>query len=429
MRVLVVGSGGREDALVWKIAQSRRVKKIFAAPGNGGMASRATLVDINADDINGLCEFAKKEKIDLTVVGPEAPLVKGIVDKFEECGLRVFGANKKTAQLEGSKVFAKEIMKEFNVPTAAFEVFDNKDKALSFIRKKGTPIVIKADGLAAGKGVFVCETQKEAEDAIESIMAKRIFGDAGDRVVIEECLEGEEASIIIMSDGKNILPLASSQDHKRIYDDDKGPNTGGMGAYSPAPVVEGERFKEALRLIVHPMIKGLKEKGMPYKGVLYAGIMITDKGMHVLEFNVRFGDPETQAIIPRMKNDIVELIEASIDGKLKSLKGEWDDRPCVCIVAASGGYPGSYHKGKEIKGLEEAGSLKEIVVFHAGTKRESGNCLTSGGRVLGISALGKNIEGAIKAAYEAAEKIHFDGIYYRRDIGRRALCLGNQPLR
>lgn len=421
MKVLVIGSGGREDALVWKIAQSDRVKEIYAAPGNGGMASKAKIVDIKADDVGSLCDFAKKEKIDLTVVGPEIPLVKGIVDEFEKNNLRIFGPSGKTAELEGSKVFAKELMKEFGVPTADFEVFEDKDKALSYLKSKKAPIVIKADGLAAGKGVFVCKTDQEAQDALEKIMGRKIFGEAGKKVIIEDCLEGEEVSIIVMSDGDDILPLASSQDHKRIYDDDKGPNTGGMGAYSPAPVVGGERFDEILRVVIRPMIKGLKEKGMPYKGVLYAGIMITGKDIYVLEFNVRFGDPETQAILPRMKSDIVDMIEASIDGKLKDLKSEWDSRPCVCIVAASGGYPGDYEKGKRIEGLEDAQKDKNVVVFHAGTQIKDGNYISSGGRVLGITSLGSDIEDAIKRSYSAAGKITFDGIYYRKDIGRKAL--------
>ncbi|MFH1752572.1 MAG: phosphoribosylamine--glycine ligase [Candidatus Omnitrophota bacterium] len=429
MRVLVVGSGGREHALVWKIAQSDRVKEIFAAPGNGGTGTLAKNVNIGPDDVDGLRDLAKREKIDLTVVGPEVPLVGGIVDAFREDGLRVFGPDSRTAKLEGSKVFAKELMREFGVPTADFKVFDNKDKALSFIKEKGAPIVIKADGLAAGKGVFVCMTQKEAGDAIEEIMVKKAFGASGDRVIVEECISGEEASIIAVSDGEYAVPLASSQDHKRIYDHDKGPNTGGMGAYSPAPVAGGGRLEEAMSRIIYPVIRGLKKKGLPYKGVLYAGVMIKGSEMYVLEFNVRFGDPETQAILPRMKSDIVDLMEASIDGKLKEFKTKWDKRPCVCVVASSGGYPGPYKKEKEIKGLNEAEKLKDVFIFHAGTRREKERCLTSGGRVLGITALGDDIENAIKISYEAAGMIHFDGMHYRKDIGRRALCLGNQSSR
>jgi len=421
MRVLVVGSGGREHALVWKIAQSRRVDEIYAVPGNGGMASLANLVDIKADDIGGLCDFASREDIGLTVVGPEAALVGGIVDEFEKKKLRVFGPRKDAALLEGSKVFAKEMMREFGVPTADFKVFDKKTDALSHVNEKGVPIVIKADGLAAGKGVFVCKSVKEARDAIDEIMEKKTFGASGDRLLIEECLEGEEASVIVMSDGESIIPMASSQDHKRIYDGDKGANTGGMGAYSPAPVVEGEMFQETLNRIIYPIINGLKKKGILYKGVLYAGIMITEDGPYVLEFNVRFGDPETQAILPRMKTDLIDLIECSIDGKLRGAESTWDRRACVCVVAASGGYPGKYQKEKTIMGLRESEALKDVVIFHAGTKKNNSGYLTSGGRVLGVTALGEDIKGAVKRSYEAIGKIHFDGMHYRRDIGGRAL--------
>lgn len=421
MKVLVVGSGGREHALVWKIAQSKRVREIYAAPGNGGIASLARLVDIKADDINGLRNFAMREKIDLTVVGPEGPLVKGIVDEFEKLKLRIFGANRYAAQLEGSKVFAKLLMRELGVPTADFEVFDDKDKALSYLKSKSTPIVIKADGLAAGKGVFVCSKRAEAEDALEKIMANKLFGESGSKIIIEECLEGEEASIIAVSDGDTVVPMATSQDHKRIFDDDKGPNTGGMGAYSPAPVAENKIFKETLDRVIYPVIRGMKARGAPFKGVLYAGIMATSKGPCVLEFNARFGDPETQAILPRMKGDIIDLIESSIDGQLGGVENLWDKRYCVCIVVASAGYPGRYEKGKVIKGLEEAEGLKDTVVFHAGTKRSRDDLITDGGRVLGVTALGSGAEDAIKKAYMAAEKIHFDGMHYRRDIGKRAL--------
>ncbi|MBL7069645.1 MAG: phosphoribosylamine--glycine ligase [Candidatus Omnitrophica bacterium] len=422
MKVLVVGSGGREHALIWKIAQSRRVDKIYAAPGNGGIASLATLVDIKADDISGLSDFASREKIGLTVVGPEMALVKGIADEFEKRNLRIFGAKKSAALLEGSKIFAKETMREFDVPTADFKVFDKKEEALSYVKKKGAPIVIKADGLAAGKGVFVCSSLKEAEDAIDETMGKKVFGSSGDRVVIEECLEGEEASVIVVSDGESVVPMASSQDHKRIYDDDKGANTGGMGAYSPAPVVEGEIFQETLDRIIYPVINGLKKKGVLYKGVLYAGIMITKDGPYVLEFNVRFGDPETQAILPRMKGDLIDLIECSIDGKLRDVENEWDKRACVCVVAASGGYPGEYEKGRTItglKGFEE--TSRDVVIFHAATKKKNSDYVTSGGRVLGVTALGEDIKGAVKKSYEAIGKIHFDNMHYRKDIGKRAL--------
>jgi len=422
MKVLVVGSGGREHALAWKIKQSSRVSKIFVAPGNGGTSSIAQSVNIKADDILGLIDFAKKEKIDLTIVGPEAPLAAGIVDEFEKNGLRIFGPNKEAAKIEGSKVYAKELMKKFSVASAEFKVFTDFEKAKEYISKKPIPIVVKADGLAAGKGVIVCKSREEAFDAVDKMLTKKAFGAAGEKVVIESCLDGEEASIIVISDGKNVLPLASSQDHKRIFDNDEGANTGGMGAYSPAPAAEGKIFKVTEEKVIKPVIDGLAKEGKPFKGVLYAGIMITNKGPEVLEFNVRFGDPETQAILPRLKTDLLDLIEASIDGKLDSIKAEWDRRTCVCVVASSGGYPGKYEKGKAISGLEKVTALKDVVVFHAGTKLENDKILTSGGRVLGVTALGDTIESAVASAYKAAGKIKFEGMHYRKDIGRRALC-------
>lgn len=422
MKILVIGSGGREHSLVWKIKQSPKVKQIFVAPGNSGTATIADSVDIKADDIPGLINFAEKEKIDLTVVGPEIPLVTGIVDEFEKRNLKIFGPNKLAAKIEGSKAYTKKLMDSLGVPTAKFGIFTDLNEANSFIAKIGAPLVVKADGLAAGKGVIICKTIDDAKSAIDRIMAKKEFGTAGEKVIIEECLEGEEVSIIVLSDGENILPLASSQDHKRIFDNDEGPNTGGMGAYSPAPVAEGKVFKEVMKTVIYPVIEDLRKKGQPYKGVLYAGIMITDKGPYVLEFNVRFGDPETQAILPRLKSDLVDLMESSIEGTLSGAKLEWDSRACVCVVASSGGYPGKYEKGKPITGLKEASSLEDVVVFHAGTKSENNNFFTNGGRVLGITALGKDIEDAISRTYKAVEKIHFDGMHYRKDIGRRALC-------
>ncbi len=421
MRVLVVGSGGREHAICWKIKQSPKVKEIFCAPGNGGIASIARCVDIKADDVAGLVSFAKKEKIGLTVVGPEAALVAGIVDEFEKNSLRIFGPNKKSAVLEGSKVYTKELLASLKVPTADFKVFTDINKAKKYVSEKSTPLVVKADGLAAGKGVIICKTKDEASSALDKIMQEKAFGASGDTVIIEDCLEGEEASIIVLSDGKNVIPLASSQDHKRVFDNDEGPNTGGMGAYSPAPVVENKTFAECMDKIIYPVITALSKKGNPYKGVLYAGIMVTADGPSVLEFNVRFGDPETQAILPRLKSDLVDLLEASIDGTLKNTKAEWDSRACVCIVAASGGYPGAYEKGKEIRGIDKPED-KDTVVFHAGTKLKGNKILTSGGRVLGITALGSTIDEAVSKAYKRAEKINFDKIHYRKDIGRRALC-------
>ncbi|NQT46503.1 MAG: phosphoribosylamine--glycine ligase [Candidatus Omnitrophica bacterium] len=423
MKVLVIGSGGREHALCWKIAQSVKVKKLYCAPGNGGIAQSAQIIDIKADDVNRLVDFASQERIDLTIVGPEVPLVAGIVDRFLDKGLKVFGPSKDMARLEGSKVFAKEAMRRLGVPTADFKMFLDAKEAHNYIEERSTPLVIKADGLAAGKGVIVCKAKEEAHDAIKRIMEDNEFGLAGDKVVIEDCLIGEEASIMVVSDGKNFIPLVSSQDHKRIFDGDKGPNTGGMGAYSPAPVVEGENFKRSINEIIKPMILGLAKEGTPFKGILYAGIMITEDGPKTLEFNVRFGDPETQAVLPRMKTDLVELTEASIDGTLDKIKMSWDDRPCACVVVASGGYPGPYRKGKEIEGLKGASGIKDAVVFHAGTRvSEDGKIVTSGGRVLGVTALGETLEEAVKRSYEAVSKIKFDKMYYRKDIAQKAFA-------
>ena len=421
MKVLVIGSGGREHALVWKISQSKKVDRIFCAPGNGGIREIAELVDIKIDDIDSLLRFAKENNIDLTLVGPEIPLVKGIVDRFEKEGLKIFGPAKELAMLEGSKVFAKETMRKFGVPTADFAVFSDPDKAKRYLKKKGVPIVVKADGLAAGKGVIVAQSVEEADAAIDDILVKKIFGAAGDRIILEDCLVGEEASILVFSDGKNIAPLVSSQDHKRIFDNDKGPNTGGMGAYSPAPVVSGKLFDEIIDRVFRPVIDGLAAEGKIYKGVLYAGIMITRSGPMTLEFNVRFGDPETQAIVPRLKSDLVDVALACIDGTLGNIKLEWDDRACLCVVCASKGYPGPYEKHREISGLKEAKNIENSVVFHAGTISENGKIFTSGGRVLGVTGLGEDIRSAKDAAYRAIGKIKFDGIYCRSDIGYRAI--------
>ncbi|MDP3791226.1 MAG: phosphoribosylamine--glycine ligase [Candidatus Omnitrophota bacterium] len=426
MKILVIGSGGREHAICWKVAQSPKCGKLYCAPGNGGISEVAELVDIKADDIEGLIKFAKEKSIDLTIVGPEGPLVAGIVDKFEKKGLRIFGPSKDCALLEGSKVFAKELMKSAGVPTADFKVFDSYDKALKYLEGKAPPVVIKADGLCAGKGVVVCKTITEATDAVKDMMVKRAFGDAANNVIIEDCLIGEEASIIVISDGKNVVSLASSQDHKRIFDGDKGLNTGGMGAYSPAPVVTEALFEDIMDRVVWPVIKTLAKLGKPYKGVLYAGIMVTKDGPKVLEFNTRFGDPETQAILPRLKSDLVEVIEKAIDGKLAGYSLQWDARPCVSVVVASGGYPGDYQKGIEIKDLEFAKALKDVVIFHAGTKKgrrlADGNStfITNGGRVLNVTALGSDIKTAIDNCYNAVGKINFDRMHYRRDIGYRA---------
>lgn len=427
MKILLIGSGGREHALALKLARSPKCEKLYCAPGSDGIASVAETVDIKPDDIKGLAFFAKKKGVGLTVVGPEGPLVAGIVDVFRREGLRIFGPNKDLAVIEGSKVFAKEYMKKLGVPTADFMVFSSYDEAVRYAGSKKTPLVIKADGLAAGKGVSVCRSFEDQKAALKEMMVTRIFGAAADKVIIEDCLTGEEASIIVISDGKNVVPLASSQDHKRVFDGDKGPNTGGMGSYSPAPVINDELFKKIMDTAVLPVILGLESEGRPYKGVLYAGIMVTDKGPYVLEFNARFGDPETQAIMPRLRSDLVEVINRAIDGKLGGYSLDWDPRPCVSVVAASGGYPGAYKNGMEIKGLEEASRLNDVVIFHAGTKMgrraADGDSLfiTNGGRVLNITALGPDYRAAIDNCYNAVRMIHFEKMHYRTDIAYRAI--------
>ncbi len=426
MRIFVIGSGGREHALIWKIAQSKLCDKIFCAPGNAGIAQIAECLDIKADDIPGLIDFTRREKIDLTVVGPEVPLALGIVDEFAKYNLKIFGPNKAAAQLEASKVFSKELMAKYKVPTADFKIFDNPDAAKKYIEKIGSPCVVKADGLAAGKGVVVAKTVDEAKQAVDAMMREKIFGEAGNKVVIEECLEGEEASILVITDAKEVITLASAQDHKRVYDHDQGPNTGGMGVYSPAPVVTKELFKEILDKVVYRTIDGLVKEGIDYRGVLYAGIMLTKEGPKTLEFNVRFGDPETQAILPRLKSDLVEIMLAASEQKLNRLKNlEWDERACVCVVAAAGGYPGNYEKGKEILGLDKAAKIKDVVVFHAGTKLQNNKIVTNGGRVLGETGLGKTIKKAIDKTYSAVDEISFEGMHYRKDIGEKAVRAGN----
>ena len=424
MRILVIGSGGREHALVWKIAQSKSVDKIFCAPGNGGICQSAECLEIKAEDIARLLEFARKEKIDLTVVGPEMPLAAGIVDEFRNNRLKIFGPGKKASQLEASKVFSKELLARHKIPTADFKVFDNADEAKKYIEKRGLPCVVKADGLAAGKGVVVAKSVEEATQAVTLMMQDKIFGDAANKVIVEDCLEGEEASILVLTDSKEVIPLASAQDHKRIFDGDQGPNTGGMGAYSPAWVVTPGLLNQIRDKIIHPTIDGLIKEGIDYRGILYAGIMITRLGPKVLEFNVRFGDPETQAIIPRLQSDLVEIMLAVSEGSLskvvKSGGLNWDKRACVSVVCASEGYPGDYAKGKEIFGLDEAAKIEDVVVFHAGTKKENNKIVTNGGRVLGVTGLGNTIKAAIDNTYKAVGKIYFEGMNYRKDIGKKA---------
>jgi phosphoribosylamine--glycine ligase len=419
MNVLVIGSGGREHALVWKIRQSPRVSRVYCAPGNGGIAGLAECVAIKADDVPGLLEFALEHSIDLTVVGPEVPLVLGIVDAFETAGLKIFGPSKAAAQLEGSKVFAKDFMARHHIPTAKYRSFDRYDEAQAAVPEFTHPVVVKADGLAAGKGVSITTSAVSTSGTITLMMRDQVFKEAGKTIVIEEFLEGEEASILAVCDGKKYLLLDSSQDHKRIFDNDQGPNTGGMGAYSPAPVVTPELWKTIADTIIAPVVKGMRDEGHPFKGILYAGIMVTKDGPKVLEFNVRFGDPETQAVLPRLKTDLVEVMLASVDGRLKGLKLEWDQRACVSVVMAAGGYPGEYTTGKTISGLDQV--PKDAIVFHAGTKKQGEKIVTSGGRVLGVTALGAGIADAIKNAYQAVGKISFEGCQYRRDIGKKAL--------
>lgn len=418
MRILVVGSGGREHALVWKIGQSPLVKKIFCSPGNPGIRKHAECVDIPVDDIENLKKFALKESIDLTVVGPEKPLVDGITDSFQEAGLKVFGPSKEGARIEGSKAFAKEIMKEEGVPTGRFKVFDDRDKCRDYLESSAiAPIVVKADGLAAGKGVIIAHTLEEAKKAVDDMMVKEVFGEAGSKVVIEEYLQGPEVSILAFCDGDNILPMISAQDHKKAYDGDRGPNTGGMGAFSPSPHYTPKVHEAVLRKIFTPVLRGLKKRGILYRGILYAGLILTKEGPKVLEFNCRFGDPETQAVLKCLQSDLVEVMLAVCEGRLQEVKMDWISGSAVCVVLASGGYPGSYEKGKSISGLEEA--EKEAVVFHAGTAEgENGKIVTAGGRVLGVTASGRDLREASDKAYAAAEKIEFENMHFRRDIGR-----------
>jgi phosphoribosylamine--glycine ligase len=420
MKVLVIGSGGREHALVWKLNQSPRVAKIYCAPGNAGISKLAECVAISATDVKGLARFARKQKIDLTVVGPESSLTLGVVDVFTRQGLRIFGPSKKAAILEGSKVFTKKFMQDHDIPTAGFSVFRKRERAIAYVESIGAPVVIKADGLAAGKGVIVAGTVQEAVDAIDLIMKDRMFGDAGNRVVVEEFMTGEEASFLAFTDGKTVLPLPTSQDHKPIFDDDKGPNTGGMGAYSPAPVVTPALEKQIMDRIMIPTVRGMAKEGRPYKGILYAGLMIKDGKAKVVEFNCRFGDPEAQPLLMRLRSDLVDIIEAVLDERLQEIKLDIDPRPTVCVVMASGGYPGSYDKGKAITGLAKAAKQEAVVVFHAGTALQNRKVVTAGGRVLGVTAIGNDLDEAISKAYETVAMIQWTGSFYRKDIGAKA---------
>lgn len=421
MKVLVVGSGGREHTLVWKIGQSPKVKKIYCAPGNAGIAAQAECISIAADDIGQLASFAERTGIDLTMVGPELPLTLGIVDEFDKRGLKICGPHRSVAMIEGSKIFAKELMEKYHIPTASYATFRSPEEAKTYLRAKGVPAVIKADGLAAGKGVIIARTLEKAEEAIDAILTRRIFGAAGERIIIEECLKGEEASFMAFTDGTTILPMPSSQDHKPLCDNDEGPNTGGMGAYSPAPVVTEKLQKKIMEEVMAPAVRGMACEGRKYKGILYAGLMIDQDTIKVLEFNARFGDPETQPVVIRMKTDLLPVLEAVALEKLDQISLQWDERPAVCVVMTSPGYPEKYQKGMEIKGLERVTGMKDLEVFHAGTAFKDNQVVTSGGRVLGVTALGDSIEEAINLAYQATAQIHWKGVHYRKDIGRKAL--------
>jgi len=421
MKVLVVGGGGREHTLIWKIAQSPKVDRIFCVPGNAGIASLAECFPGDVADIEGLADFAKSKQVDLTIVGPEIPLSLGIVDVFRARGMSIFGPSKAAAILESSKAFMKDLLKKYKIPSADFSIFDKASAAIAYAHSLTMPIVIKADGLAAGKGVIICQDHAQAESAIRQIMEERVFQDAGNKVVVEEFLAGEEASFLAFTDGKTVIPMASSQDHKAIFDGDEGPNTGGMGAYSPAPVIDKKMEKRVMEEIMLPTVQAMEAEGRRYEGVLYAGLMIVNDNPYVLEFNCRFGDPETQALLPRLKSDLVSIMEAVIDKRLDKETLQWDPQAAVCIVASSGGYPGSYEKGKVISGLDKAGEKSPTMIFHAGTKINGSNVLTSGGRVLGVTALGNSIQAAIDRAYKSIASINFEGMHYRKDIGRKAL--------
>lgn len=422
MNILVIGSGGREHALIWKLRQSSQVDKIYCAPGNAGIKKIASCVDIAANDIDALLAFAQREQITLTVVGPEEPLTLGIVDLFQQKGLRIFGPDSKGAILEASKVFTKNFLKRYRIPTARYQTFTDLAEAQKFIKTIGAPCVVKADGLAAGKGVIVAQSVAEADQAVNLIMKDKAFGAAGNTVVVEEFLRGEEASFIAFTDGYTVLPLPSSQDHKAIYEGDKGPNTGGMGAYSPAPVMTDALTKRVMEEVMLPTVRGMAAEGRPYKGMLYAGLMIEGDRINVLEFNCRFGDPECQPLLLRLKSDLVEVFDSCIDGTLDTIRLVIDPRPSVCVVMASEGYPGKYTTGDEIKGLLKAARVEDVEVFHAGTAAKGKKTLTNGGRVLGVTAIGASIQEAIDKAYEAVQCITWSGCFYRRDIGYRALA-------
>ena len=420
MKILVVGSGGREHALVWKLKSSPLVKKIYVAPGNAGISLMADCVDIKVDDLAGLAAFAARENIDLTVVGPETPLTLGIVDVFEEKGLRIFGPNKKAAEIEGSKAFAKEFMRKYHIPTASFRIFEDMHEALAFVNTAAYPLFIKASGLAAGKGAVKATNAEEGRLVVEQIMGEKIFGAAGNRIVIEDCLVGQEVTVMAFTDGKTIIPMLSSQDHKQIYDGDQGPNTGGMGAYCPTRIVDEQMMQTIVEQILEPTVYGLEKEGRKYKGILYAGLMVTDFGPKVIEYNCRFGDPETQAVLPLLKSDLADIFIAIVDGNLNIVETVWKEGAAVCIIMAAKGYPQKAELGQKISGIRTYRE-NHAYLFHAGTRKENDDWFTSGGRVLGVTAINKDIRSALKSVYETVEKIQFEGAQYRRDIAYQAL--------
>lgn len=421
MKVLVVGGGGREHALCWKISQSPLVEKTYCAPGNAGISRHAECIDIGAGDFDSLAQFVREESVDLTVVGPEQPLCEGITDFFEEKGLLIFGPSKAAAELEGSKIFSKDLMKKYGIPTGEYFVFTDIKQALAKVAEAEPPFVVKADGLAAGKGVIICHSREKGEDAVRSMMEHEAFGQAGTKVVIEEFLTGEEASFFAFTDGENILPLEPSQDHKPIFDGDKGPNTGGMGAYAPAPVVTDELRQRIIDEVMVPTVQAMKSEGRTYRGILYAGLMIKDESLKVLEFNCRFGDPEAQPLLMRMESDVVPILYSIARGKMRTDPIEWREGFCVCVVMASKGYPGSYNKGVELEKLGDFTDTRETVVFHAGTALSGKKLVTNGGRVLGVTSLGDTIEESIRSAYKAVDSISEESLVYRTDIGKKAL--------
>lgn len=417
MKILVIGGGGREHTIVWKLSKSPKVSKIYCAPGNGGIAELAECVPIKATDIDSVVNFAKEKAVDLVVVAPDDPLVAGMVDALEDAGIRAFGPRANAAAIEGSKVFSKDLMKKYNIPTAGYEVFTDPESAIKYIEKGSFPTVIKAEGLALGKGVIIAKDIDEARAAIHEIMEEKVFGASGNRVVIEEFLTGPEVSVLAFCDGKTVVPMVSAQDHKRAFDNDEGLNTGGMGTFSPSRLYDAAKAEECMKNIFLPTVKAMQAEGRPFKGVLYFGLMMTAAGVRVIEYNARFGDPETQVVLPRLKTDLVDIIEAVIDGRLDEIEIEWEDNAAVCVVLASGGYPVKYATGYEISGLDEIAKYDDLTVFHAGTKRDGDKLVTAGGRVLGITAVAENLDAAIRRAYEGVEMVSFKDCHFRHDIG------------